>query len=1089
MTSYMSLAQLTVDVTAEGEFPTNIRPIRVIFDFSEDVQGFTIDDITVSNAILDDFRVDISDRQYSVAVNPTNPIGLDTIRVSVGANVATVLGGTEGNEPSNVLEFLFDAKSPAILAVNAPDTIFSMEPYTVQVVFDEPVEPFNLDAFRTENGTIENFIFNGPLEDTITFDVRPSVTGGVINVLPVFVDLSDSLGNIGGPTLSVVSTVIDLESPLFDLGILTNERSNSTPIKGQLIFSEPVEVPDLGDITATNATLSNLRQVTYGRIADAAEPGSGSDVLLDQDGNIWVADANFHQVRKYDRDGELLTSIGKKGVIGSANDEFYGPIGMDMDLDGNIYVADALNGRVQVFNNNGDFVKSIPINDLSVPILIDVAIEPHEERIFVCSQRKIYILDFEGNEVARIERDFGDPLDEDVTRPSSVTVDTVNNRLFVLSLDTQELLYLYDLEGVLLSKSTRGLSGFITNVSLFDKMHYNHHDQRLYCSFSASATVAVTSAGVSAGLDFFEDFYGMRGRQGNDEGVFSGPTAVAFDQTNKMFVMNSENGDISVVNIGNERFENLEVNSRPGFGITYEFDIVPGGNGTVSVSAAAGAFRDLLGNATAGIQSVSIQYDVVPPTISLASSTPNATGDTISVTLDFSEPVTIKDVASLVVTNGSVVEEKLVPFNFEDLSVYQVLGTFGQAGEEAFQFDSPADIISDSKGNIYISDFDNGRVSIFDRAGNYLAALVKGTGQDEFGPAFMTIDDNDQLYVTDADEGGVAVFNPDFSLARTFAEDILEPAGIDRDSDGNLYIAGDRNPFVRIYDAQGDFVRNLGYGDTDLGRDTVSFINVKISPSGQVHLLEETNPVIYVFEKEGSFSRLIDLKEILPGMFPDGPDDGVQIFDIEFGKNGELFLTITGSRDVLALNSSGELIDRLENVIEATDVSALTSVVGLHLDRSGVLYVADLDNSRVVSYANLVESVSFSVVPSTYDVVNLSIASGEVVDGFGNVNTSFTAELRSSVVTSLEETQLAQNRARLYPNPAHDRLFIALTGDDAPQGNYSLTITGASGKISERYEIGTQLPSLDVSHLPAGVYMINVNMTNSTETLRFLKLD
>ena len=228
----MSLAQLTVDVTAEGEFPTNIRPIRVIFDFSEDVQGFTIDDITVSNAILDDFRVDISDRQYSVAVNPTNPIGLDTIRVSVGANVATVLGGTEGNEPSNVLEFLFDAKSPAILAVNAPDTIFSMEPYTVQVVFDEPVEPFNLDAFRTENGTIENFIFNGPLEDTITFDVRPSVTGGVINVLPVFVDLSDSLGNIGGPTLSVVSTVIDLQSPLFDLGILTNERSNSTPIKG-----------------------------------------------------------------------------------------------------------------------------------------------------------------------------------------------------------------------------------------------------------------------------------------------------------------------------------------------------------------------------------------------------------------------------------------------------------------------------------------------------------------------------------------------------------------------------------------------------------------------------------------------------------------------------------------------------------------------------------------------------------------------------------------------------------------------------------------------------------------------------------------
>ena len=353
----------------------------------------------------------------------------------------------------------------------------------------------------------------------------------------------------------------------------------------------------------------------------------------------------------------------------------------------------------------------------------------------------------------------------------------------------------------------------------------------------------------------------------------------------------------------------------------------------------------------------------------------------------------------------------------------------------------------------------------------------------------MTLDGNDQLYVADVNQGGVVVFNPDFTLARTFAEDILEPEGIDTDDDGNFYIAGDRNPFVRVYDAQGNFVRDLGYSDTDLGRDTVSFINVKISPAGQVYLLEETNAVIYVFEKEGSFTRLINLRETLPSVFPDVSYAGVQVFYIEFGKNGELFFTITGSHDVLALNSAGELIDRLENVIEATDISPLTSVAGLHQDRFGVLYVADLDNSRVVSYANLVESVSFSVVPNTNDAVNLSIAAGEVVDGFGNINTAFTAELRGSVVTSLEETQLAPSRVRLYPNPTHDRLFIELPKDNAAEGNYSLTITGAAGKISEQYEIGTQLPSLDVSHLPAGVYIVNIGGKDSTETLRFLKLD
>lgn len=81
--------------------------------------------------------------------------------------------------------------------------------------------------------------------------------------------------------------------------------------------------------------------------------GNGSDgqlrrpegIVVDRDGDVWVADYGHDRVVKLTADGHFLLSWGNRG---SAPGEFLGPKGIAIDpTSGRIYVADTGNARVQ----------------------------------------------------------------------------------------------------------------------------------------------------------------------------------------------------------------------------------------------------------------------------------------------------------------------------------------------------------------------------------------------------------------------------------------------------------------------------------------------------------------------------------------------------------------------------------------------------------------------------------------------------------------------------------------------------------------------------------------------------------------------
>ncbi len=92
---------------------------------------------------------------------------------------------------------------------------------------------------------------------------------------------------------------------------------------------------------------------------------------VDADGNVWVTDAvGFgdqpeglgHVVYKFSPDGELLMTLGKKGIAGDGEDTFRQPSDVLVAPNGDIFVADGHgaggNNRIVKLSSNGTFIKA-----------------------------------------------------------------------------------------------------------------------------------------------------------------------------------------------------------------------------------------------------------------------------------------------------------------------------------------------------------------------------------------------------------------------------------------------------------------------------------------------------------------------------------------------------------------------------------------------------------------------------------------------------------------------------------------------------------------------------------------------------------
>jgi hypothetical protein len=156
---------------------------------------------------------------------------------------------------------------------------------------------------------------------------------------------------------------------------------------------------------------------------------------VDTQGNLWVTDARSngeigHQVFKFSPDGEILMTLGQRGVGGSGGNLLHNPNDVVIDpSDGDIFVADShrggLNNRIVHFTAEGSYIKEWGSKGSAQG---DIS-EPHT--IAMDSRGWLFVGDRENNRIQIFSQE-GEFIDEwrQFGRPSGIYI-TPDDTLYV----------------------------------------------------------------------------------------------------------------------------------------------------------------------------------------------------------------------------------------------------------------------------------------------------------------------------------------------------------------------------------------------------------------------------------------------------------------------------------------------------------------------------------------------------------------------------------------------------------------------------------------------------------------------------------
>jgi len=245
--------------------------------------------------------------------------------------------------------------------------------------------------------------------------------------------------------------------------------------------------------------------------------------------------------------------------------------------------------------------------------------------------------------------------------------------------------------------------------------------------------------------------------------------------------------------------------------------------------------------------------------------------------------------------------------------------TIGSLGSADGQFNRPAGIVADNSGNLYVADWGNQRVQVFDNAGNFVRKIGVGTLNRPFRVA---LDPGGRLFVSDAQANIVYIYQTDGTLVTSFGStgtgngQFQQPNGIAFDAAGNTYVCDYTNKRVQIFNASNAFVIALGTAGTGPGQFNGP-TDIKIDPTGNVFVLDELNHNIQVFNSAGAYLYTI-------GSFNTGlPAEPLGNSHFQFPRH--LAITPTGTT-LLVADFGHNLIQTFASAPPAPTATAATSI-------------------------------------------------------------------------------------------------------------------------------------------------------------------
>ncbi|HTB12228.1 MAG TPA: hypothetical protein VK752_11680 [Bryobacteraceae bacterium] len=529
--------------------------------------------------------------------------------------------------------------------------------------------------------------------------------------------------------------------------------------------------------------------------AASAQVSDPQGVAVDSSGNLYIADATNHRIRKVS--SGTITTIAGNGTAGFTGDngpatsaELNGPIGIAVDSSGNLYIADSGNNRVRKVtngtittiagngtagftgDNSGNGATNAELND-PVGVAVD-------------SSGNVYVADYANNRIRKISNgvittvagngttgftgDNGQASTAGVYEPRGVAVDSAGN-VYIADSHNYRVRKVTVSTGVISTVAGNGTPGYsgdngpATTAQLRYPVSVSLDSAgNLYIADLGASVIRKVSSGTITTL------------AGTGSAGFAGDTGPAtsalLDQPNGITLDSA--GNLYIADYLNARIREIS-------------------SGVITTVAG----DSILGFAGDNGAALSAELD-----------------DPVGAAVDSSGNVYITDEANNRIRKVSSGVITTVVGTGKAGYVDNVAATSGELND-------PLGIAVDSSGNLYIADRSNNRVR---KVSGGIITTVAGTGTQGSGgdngpatsanlnlPAAVAVDSSGNLYISEA--GGNRIRKVSNGTITTIAgtgkagysgdngpatsAQLNDPIGIALDSAGNIYVADHTNYVIR----------------------------------------------------------------------------------------------------------------------------------------------------------------------------------------------------------------------------------------------------------------------------------------------------
>jgi DNA-binding beta-propeller fold protein YncE len=644
-----------------------------------------------------------------------------------------------------------------------------------------------------------------------------------------------------------------------------------------------------------------------------------TDIALDNDGNVYVVEADNRRVQKFSSDGQFITKWGG-GQPDSAEGQFYYPQSIAVDSQGRVFVSDIANQRISIFAADGTLIADWNSTALS-------SSGPSDS-----SSRTGF---YEARSLAFDTEDNLYMVDSLNTSEPPYTL----NRIAKFS-ETRELLASWD------SFGNENLSTSISSMTI-------DAENNVYVTDNSKNTIMkFTGDGIAlTKWSYTEQDSGSSSQVGAITVDPSGLVYVADPQNNRILVFGPEGSPALA-----DRAPTINVPA----GELLSVDAPEYGSFFVNVTyqVTASDDRDEEG---------SIIPSCTPPS---GSSFPVGFNMTVScVAVDSSGNAASK--SFIVSVEAPMRPEVQIP---EFKEQYGLVSSWGSAIDvNELYLQAKAVAIDNNNDDVYILTYGAHPVQKYDRNGTSLGAWGSlGAGEGQLGnPSGIAVDStNKHVYVTDFEGAKVVVFG---STNGTFMEEwgtvggkdgqFSNPYGIAVDSDGFVYVVDSGNQRVQKFGPDGEFITKWSGGGAVSGNNSTQTgefmypqrIAIQEDAAGAtnqtfVYITDSGASNVQKFTSDGTF-----ITSWTSGQDPEGV-----AFD---PRNKELYVADFVGVGIDKYDDSGGYLDTILNSTNDRDGSTLFyNPTDIAIDSEGSVYVASsgpvlkfnstLDLSLVIRYAH-----------------------------------------------------------------------------------------------------------------------------------------